>query len=314
MMRATVLILFALGCGGDETSCAPGKNPDGTLELATAQGQPIGLTVAGDQIFWANTGSGAILGAPKRGGCTRTVAQDSPGPVAIAVSQTHIWWANVMDGAIRRVPLTGGSIETVAVGQDHPEGIAVSGETAFWMDHGTSSTLGSLMRWQSGDPSPSTLAPSLHAPGGIVADASGVYWGAEGTLWTAPVTGGTPMMLFPQQAGAGSPSAIVIANGFAYFLQGSTLGVISVSGNGQWFMGTPVIFTGLVMRGQTLFFMASLKGSLFAVDASQLTQFQMPHETITGLPQPSALTGDADALYWIEGGFQNAGAVVSYVP
>jgi hypothetical protein len=219
-MKAIVLAILVAACG-DDTSCAPTPVQDGTTLIATAQAQPIALAIAGDRLFWTNLTDGTIASAPKRGGCTQILVRGAPGPFAIAVDQTHVWWTNVMDGGVRRVPIAGDAAETIATAQDHPGAIVVSGSVAFWMNYGTT---GTLMRWRVGDTSAMAVATNLSAPGGITADADMVYWGAQGTLWRASLSGGSPTMLLPAQPGSPSPHALVVGNGVLFFLQAPTLG------------------------------------------------------------------------------------------
>jgi hypothetical protein len=77
-----------------------------------------------------------------------------------------------------KVPIAGGVPMTLASKLDYPSGIAVDGSNVYWVNDGTSTSPGAVVRVPLSGGTPTTLASSV-GPSAIAVDAHNVYWTTE---------------------------------------------------------------------------------------------------------------------------------------
>jgi Subtilase family/Peptidase inhibitor I9 len=203
--------------------------------LAALQGQPFGLAVDSDYLYWANSLDRAINKAPRAGGPVTTLAPAPCGPVGVAVDSsqiywacvgaiveaplaggpttffpaglgtqgvavdaTHIYWANAAAGTINEAPLAGGDPTILASGQSFPIGVAVDSRRVYWAN----STIGTINSVPLTGGAPTTLVSGQNRPIGVAVDSTRIYWAnyEDGTINAAPLTGGTPTTLVSGQS------------------------------------------------------------------------------------------------------------------
>ncbi len=124
----------------------------GTVEsvLAGQKGDPRGVVLAGETLYWTDWGSyeptsaGAVLSCPAAA-CTSatTLASGLYGPLDLAVDATHVWVTVVgrgqKGGSIVKIPREGGEPVVVADGQATPIAIAIDDKAAYWTNGGYNS-------------------------------------------------------------------------------------------------------------------------------------------------------------------------------
>lgn len=72
------------------------------LELVTAQALPMGLTVDGAHLYWANNVGNTISRVAKGGGQVEVVAASQNGPFSVAVDNDAVYWVNQGNGTVMK--------------------------------------------------------------------------------------------------------------------------------------------------------------------------------------------------------------------
>jgi hypothetical protein len=119
------------------SSCSEGASCAVLVTGDTPSG-PVGLTMAGDYLYWTNVADGTIKRVPKAGG-TRTVIATGQGYAqAITNDGVNLYWANFVDSTVRTAPLSAekacdaSTCTILASGQQLPSGIAVDDKAIYW--------------------------------------------------------------------------------------------------------------------------------------------------------------------------------------
>ncbi|MGH7286291.1 MAG: hypothetical protein ACRELY_32640, partial [Polyangiaceae bacterium] len=150
----------AASCGRCHHACA-GACTNGscraTTSIASGLTSPAGIALAGDDVWWAATGStadpsrGALQHAPKSGGAVVTVMSGATTggvlayPDAIAWSVPSLAADGGANGSIALAPLDGGPSQTIVSGHMPLGGLASDDVAITWLD--TDGTNGELFTW-----------------------------------------------------------------------------------------------------------------------------------------------------------------------
>jgi hypothetical protein len=163
------------------TGCSGAPQPVGAQTYAVVNG----IALNADFVYWTEAG-GAVWVSDKT--LTPTVTRIASGqyyPTGIAVADAFYWTnagsGKAADGAMMRLA-DGGTPKVVAPAQRNPQLITAYAGRLYWTEMGTGPnyTDGAVMTCV-GDPcTASVLAGNQAEPLGIAADATGVYWAAQG--------------------------------------------------------------------------------------------------------------------------------------
>jgi hypothetical protein len=178
-------------CMGGQVSRVP--KAGGEVEaIATGQGRPMGLGVAGGWVVWTTLDDKTLMRATLEGREPTVLATGLEHAVDVAVDATHAYVALKSDpGAIVRIPLVGGPIELFAGEQHHPSHLALQPDTVWW------TTAGAVWGRNKHRPPPGAIEgdpnqiatsmpqTQLHAPMGIAVSDDALCWidiGQQGGL------------------------------------------------------------------------------------------------------------------------------------
>lgn len=248
-------------------------NPSTPITLADGQMRPSGIAVAGESVYWLNSGSdepaeGTVKKAPISGGLPVVLASAQASPSGLVadpsdVAQPFIYWLNEGSGAVMKVRTDGeGEPTLLTTWQGARSRLAVYESDLYFGVLG-----GYVLRVSTTTTGmPEIVAQDQGDPMGVTADGTGIYWAdrAHGTVMRRPGEGGSPEMLALNQK---SPIAIFAEAPSIYWINAGT---------------GPKYDDGSVMKG-------SVKGG----GASVLAKDQK---------MPYAIAADSDNIYWANKG------------
>ncbi|AUX26362.1 hypothetical protein SOCEGT47_069230 [Sorangium cellulosum] len=161
------------GAGDGAVSRVSLRDGGVSTPIAVAQPVPRGLAIDDVNVYWANSGDGTVMRAPKAGGDAVPFASEQS-PQDIAVDGTYVYWTN-FNGQVMKAPVdgSGAPIELFA-GPQTPDGIGLDGAHVYWVNR----TDGEVRR--APIDGPGTASALLHdGPANatdIAVDATHVYW------------------------------------------------------------------------------------------------------------------------------------------
>lgn len=155
-------------------SCSLGNCVGTIMQLAPARpNSSLGrLAVSGDDVYWTDSGGGAVLSTTRTGAPAVELAVNQAEPYGIAVDAHYVYWSN-KGGGIYKVPRTGGKPELVAKATA-PTELAVDKSHVYWLESGT--TDGKVVEAPLSGGSATVLAEGQRSPVGLVVDDTSVYW------------------------------------------------------------------------------------------------------------------------------------------
>jgi sugar lactone lactonase YvrE len=171
-MRATMMVLCVLGCGG---------SPTASVEVVAAgQLKPWGVVLDADRVYWTNLiSNGDVMVVDKTGGTAQPIASMQPLPARLTLDATSVYFTTAEGGTVRRAPKLGGSAIDIATGGVRPARIVVDATYVYWTDEMAPGVYraeltggGTILPLASG---------GIETPTGIAVDASFVYFGDLGT-------------------------------------------------------------------------------------------------------------------------------------
>jgi len=215
-------------CGGGVTCSAPAsvtpRCVSGRCMIGIGGGEGV-YQVAFDatKAYWADSGDpysdGSIKAAPKGGGKSTTLASHQYAAHGIAVDDNNVYWlvdhADDDGGSVMSMPKTGGTPVTLATVSAAPSRIAINETSVFWTTC-PEYTVGDLMTVAKTGGTVTSL-DTKNCFTGLVADANRVYYGnyTTYTVWSVPVTGGTPSLIGPNQF---RPGAMTQDDAYVYWV------------------------------------------------------------------------------------------------
>jgi len=99
--------------------------------VAEAQSSPSGLRLYEGKLYWANTGSGEIISAPREGGPVTVLAVDAREPVDLAVDESGVYWIT-RSGDVNALRPGSASLTRLAINQNSPVGIALDAQAVYF--------------------------------------------------------------------------------------------------------------------------------------------------------------------------------------
>jgi hypothetical protein len=211
-------------CGGSATTLASATSRSSLIN-------PAALAVDGTDVYWASVdeASGApgdqLMKVPVGGG-TSTVIASQQHPAYLAVDPTSLYWSDDGNGTVMKAALSGGT--PITLGEGEPQGVAslvvdatrvyfyarTRGIQSVPLDGGRITTL------VSDDGYPGVTFSNL------VLSRGSLYWAsgeAQTSLWTLPVSGGTPTALVSVSQ-PGPIGSIAVDGVSVYWLSASSTG------------------------------------------------------------------------------------------
>jgi hypothetical protein len=229
-------------------------------------------------------------------------------PWGIAIEGADVYWVNMgeaQQGSVVKAPKSGGAPVTLASNQVNPVSIAVDAQNVYWTTSGTSTCAPSGACTSNGDGTvmsapltggtPTMLAGKQLAPVSIAVDVKNVYFIDEGTaVYNSTITDGSVMKV---PIGGGTPTAL--ATGLRY------PGALTVD-------ATSVYWTVMDSQG--------VNGTLMKVSidggaATTLASGYPPWTIQTGgATIPKLIAVDSTSVYWVSGNIDAAGAKIMKIP
>jgi hypothetical protein len=195
------------------------------VDLATGNNYPIGVVADASHVYWASYEGGTVSRAPIGGGMVESLGTVAyPGDLAfvgnrlfagtvagvaeifpsgaapsllysdfaegMAASPSAIVWCNFDDGNIFELASAQAAPRVIATGQTSPVYVAVDDTTAYWASSVGENGNAVLSAPLDGGAA-TVLSSNQRVVGGIVADASGVYWTDMGLGTITRVARGT---------------------------------------------------------------------------------------------------------------------------
>lgn len=140
--------------------------------LSSREDTPVGVTLLGDVVYWANQSEGVIRSVPMAGGEATDVAQTSGEPTDVAVTADHFFWSDKA-GTIQwdgqpQVIATAEAVGSLELSPSH--------DSLHWVDSAT----GQIGKVSTAGGSASVLvAAASCCAGGVAVDEHWVYWTAS---------------------------------------------------------------------------------------------------------------------------------------
>jgi hypothetical protein len=196
--------------------------------LITGLGDPFGLALDGQHIYWAS--SGGAIGEANLDGTNVNPAFITGGsvPDAVAVDRQHIYWANRSSGTIGEANLDGTDVnQNFITGASLPFGLAVDGQHIYWANYGGAIGEANL----DGTNVNQTFIAGAGAAG-VAVDGQHIYWANVGrnTIGEANLDGTQINESFI--TGASLPVGITVDDQRIYWANnvGGTIGAANLDG------------------------------------------------------------------------------------
>ncbi len=103
-------------------------------------GPNLGIALDSNNVYWASSGSAAVLKAPLGGGTATTVSA-GVAPNAVASDGTNVYWTDPGNNTVLKTPVAGGSTVTLATGQNDPYDIVVDSTSVYWTNNANPGTV-----------------------------------------------------------------------------------------------------------------------------------------------------------------------------
>jgi hypothetical protein len=201
------------------------------VTLASGQSAPRAIAIDAGHVYWSSGSD--VMTLPLDGSAPAMRVPISPGPGAafdLAVDSNDLYWTSA--GPIEKAPLGGGQGVTLAQAEESSS-VAVDATSVYWRASEEPDCdargappgcgpAGQLMKVPLGGGAAVTLASvgfdAREGGAWMTVDAHNVYWtdsdGLDGTVWSVPIAGGTPVML---ACGQKYPLAIAVHGASLYW-------------------------------------------------------------------------------------------------
>jgi hypothetical protein len=206
--------------------------------IASGQSGTIGVTLAGDDVYFSNNNgggsAGSIVTVPQTGGTPTTLASGLDSPGLVTNDGESIYWtpgSSDFTGVVYKMALTGGAVTSLA-SEAYSHDIVTTGGLVYWTDQFAAA----VAYVPVGGGSVVTVASDQPIPYFMATDGTNVYWtnstgGDGGAVMKVAVgtDGGAPVEL---AAAPDGPTGVTSDGANVYFGSGSTAQVLEVGVNG----------------------------------------------------------------------------------
>ena len=218
---------FSTDPGAVRTVSKTGGSP---TTIADAELQPWEIAVAGTNVYWADTGLGALSSVrwvPTSGGQPGTFAPNSAYNLlaqGLVADSANLYWGGT-NGAILVQPLGGGAATNLIPGEAVSAlDVAVDATHVYWTGVGpaSSSTPAGVWALSKGGGVAQNVAAfdTVGVVPRIAADATGVYWSTpQGQIMMVPSIGASPVTLATNQ----TVNDLAIDGTFVYWVAGTSV-------------------------------------------------------------------------------------------
>lgn len=151
-LAGALAALAVIGCGGSNAPAtapspaertpsgdtAPAPEPVAPTQLASGQGNLVGVEVDATHVYWLEFDTGEIRRMPLDGGAVDTVVPAGADALAeeMALVGDFVYWTTRTQNAILRAPKAGGPIETIASNQAFATAIKADNTYLYWTADG----------------------------------------------------------------------------------------------------------------------------------------------------------------------------------
>lgn len=180
------------------------------LRVASVPGRPYGLTAHDGEgfLYVANRETGELVRVDRTNGDVTVVAVEAAH--AVASDDRFVVWTNKSLGTVRVLDKNTGDLSTVAEEQSEPTRIAIADAYVYWTNTGAqpaaivrAPVLGGTIE----------LVVQLEGSPCLTTDAIHVYCTAEDSVYRAPISGGSPLLLAGQRK---NPCALAFDDKWLY--------------------------------------------------------------------------------------------------
>jgi hypothetical protein len=301
-------------CGGCGVACN-GTCTFGRCKVLLMSGinnKPLGITRDATNIYWTDTGTGAVMKAPIGGGTPTTLATDPDSPSNIVVDSNNVYWMRQGAGGVISVPITGGTPTTHTASAttiwSPVSAFAIDTSSVYWIYSSGATSASSpcpdggvctvVAQQPLAGGAIATLATAPGQPVGIAVDGQAVYCitydGTTSWVQSVPLGGGTPSTLASRPYSA---SGTLLAGGNIYWVEGGAATFVSIDG------GTPTQLHNGYIDGP--FFVDNgylYSGSQGTVPAQTIAKQPLDGGASTtiesNLPNVAGLAADSTSVYW----------------
>lgn len=185
--------------------------------LASHQEGPVGVTVNGDTVYWADNSTGTIMAVPVTGGTPTVLASGQDDPISLAANGGVVYWVDRGIHTIMEEP-DGGNLPQILVNDPGaPTYLAADSGFVYWVDSLTGQVMG--MRTTGGG-TPFVLASGDDDAAYVTANSGTVYWTDPdvGTIWEVTVTDGVPTIPAELAGGQNGPTYMAADNDTVYWI------------------------------------------------------------------------------------------------
>lgn len=258
-------------------------------------------------------------------GCTETTYSSATTlvgtmntPNDLLVDDVYVYFTDTGDNSIWRIAKTGGALTQLAANQANPMFIAADQTHVYWNNQAGNSIARVAKNGGVVDPLVSTNSPPMN----IAVDESSVYWIADVSFYSAPKTGGTPVIVgtpsIPRNAGLPPWQLIPTNRRLAYPLryydgvrfwtptEGTPRSQYLLGRHGEWAWATGLDNGSTIdwNRGQPIDLVGNGCTRYWITSAAVRRASPLPNvsdHAITWATNPRRITADDQFVYWTEG-------------
>ena len=147
--------------------------------VATMQANPHGIKSNGQNVFWANYGSGTIMRSDPNGNNLMQIASGQNQPFFVTLDSQYVFWINNGNGSVFRANLGGGGVQQLfaGYGANHAGMITNAGPTVFFASTGSNVVAAT----PKAGGTTNALAQNQQMAFGIDTDGTSLFWSNAGT-------------------------------------------------------------------------------------------------------------------------------------
>ena len=220
------------GTMGEANLAGGGANQAFMTGFGGGGGEPFGLAVDGQHIYYVDLAAGTIGVANFDGAIVNgSLISGIRGVTGVAVNSRNIYWTDSLTNTVGEANLDGSDRNLrLVTGADNPIGVAVAGDHIYW-SNGDNNTIAEANLDGTHE---QTLIIDADEPGGVAVDGEHVYWanGGNGTIGEANLDGTDENESFI--AGGSGVGGVAVQGQYLDWTNGTpgTIGVATLDGTG----------------------------------------------------------------------------------